>query len=90
MTQTISHSTEGATFWQVHVTQFQSAGKNKTQYCKQHNLNYHRFLYWYSKLIRIESDRNETVNLLPVRISTSETKSHQGAVALFKLIKSLG
>jgi hypothetical protein len=36
-------------FWQEHVETYLASGYNKSQYCRQHNLIYHRFLHWYRK-----------------------------------------
>ena len=37
------------TFWRNHVNACKTSECNKSQYCKQHGLSYHRFLYWYNK-----------------------------------------
>lgn len=38
-------------FWQRHVDACTQAGLPGIQYCKEHDLNYHRFTYWRRKLV---------------------------------------
>ena len=33
-------------FWEQHVTQFKDSGLSKAKYCREHQLTYHRFIYW--------------------------------------------
>ena len=53
-------------FWRRHVEAFKTMNISKIGYCKQHDLAYHRFLYWCGKFTKNES------KLLPVRINSSE------------------
>ena len=39
-----------AKIWEGHVRQFQREGNRiKSEYCREHGLRYHKFLYWYGK-----------------------------------------
>lgn len=38
-----------ADFWQQHVTGWQASGMSQAEFCKQHDLLYHRFIYWKQK-----------------------------------------
>ena len=53
-------------FWQPHVDAFNSMGITKVKYCKDHGVEYHKFLYWHQKLIRAT-----TGNLLPVQLKSA-------------------
>ena len=52
-------------FWQPHVDAFNSMGISKVRYCKNHSVEYHKFLYLHQKLTRVT-----TGNLLPVKIKS--------------------
>ena len=43
-------SEELAAYWQQHVAAWQGSGLSQNQFCKNHKLNYHRFVYWRRKL----------------------------------------
>lgn len=47
------HSTirsERHTFWEAHVHAWQDSGISKAMYCREHELQYHQFIYWVSKI----------------------------------------
>ena len=48
--------------WQTHVTKYEMSGCSKAAYCREHQLNYHRFLYWYERFKKLET------SLVPVRL----------------------
>ena len=50
MTQAIQ-TAELTEQWQQHIKAWQTSGMSQAAYCKQHDLIYHRFGYWYRKLI---------------------------------------
>lgn len=41
--------------WQQQMERWRESGLSGLKYCKQHNLSYHRFIYWRSKLSQIEN-----------------------------------
>ena len=53
-------------YWQGHVDQCQQAGMSKAAYCRTHDLNYSKFLYWHQKL---SSTSNQ---LIPVRLHNNK------------------
>ncbi len=36
--------------WRQHIDAFRASHQTKMAYCKEHELNYHQFLYWHKKL----------------------------------------
>jgi hypothetical protein len=49
--------------WQTHVAEYETSGCSKAAYCREHQINYHRFLYWYGRF------GNTGTSLVPVRLS---------------------
>ena len=41
-----------ANYWQQQLEAWQSSGQTQQDYCKTHELNYHRFGYWLRKFRR--------------------------------------
>lgn len=41
-------------YWQQQISACQAAGLSGAAYCKQHQLSYHKFAYWRSKLSKLE------------------------------------
>jgi hypothetical protein len=42
--------------WQHHVDHWQASGLSGMAYCRQHELVYHCFVYWRSKLTKVSTD----------------------------------
>ena len=36
-------------FWKHHIDTWRAGNLNQSQYCRQHQLNFHRFVYWKRK-----------------------------------------
>jgi len=36
-------------YWKEHLQQYVASGLSKVAYCREHNLNYHQFSFWYRK-----------------------------------------
>jgi len=49
--------------WQTLVTKYETSSCSKAAYCREHQLNYHRFLYWYERF------KNTETSLVPVRMA---------------------
>ena len=49
-----------ATFWQQHVLQWKTTQLTQIAYCKEHELNFHRFNYWLRKNDPVKA-KNEPV-----------------------------
>lgn len=48
---------ERAVFWQEQIDACQASGLSGQAFCKQHDLSYHRFVYWRRKLSRTPPDQ---------------------------------
>lgn len=61
-------------FWEQHVTQFMDSGLSKAQYCREHELTYHQFVYWVPQFSPINNEQVAAVTanrFLPVTLSQS-------------------
>jgi hypothetical protein len=47
---------ERVQFWQEQVEAWQTSGLSGQAFCKQHDLSYHRFVYWRRKQSRTQPD----------------------------------
>ena len=57
---------KGRNYWQVHVDAYLSGDfKNKRDFCRQSNLSYDNFLYWFRRLTKHQSPSK----LIPVTFS---------------------
>lgn len=45
----ITDNLERQSYWKEHVNARQNSGLSKARYCREHDLNYHRFIYWADK-----------------------------------------
>ena len=79
---------QGANFWEKHVKQYQQSKQSKSSYCKQHNLIYHRFIYWSSKLTRDSVKSDAASSLIAVTLSGQVNDSAEvGSITLPNGIK---
>jgi hypothetical protein len=60
-------STKDQSYWQRHIDAYNSEGTSKINYCRENNVNYHRFLYWHNKL----SKSKGAGALIPVKVKTA-------------------
>jgi hypothetical protein len=37
--------------WREHINRWQDSGLSHSEYCRQHGLTYHQFLYWRKKFV---------------------------------------
>ena len=60
-------------FWQEHVETYLVSGYNKSQYCRQHDLTYHRFLHWCRKFTKIGEEEavNSGNSFIPVKLKST-------------------
>ncbi len=54
-----SDITEGAPFWQPHISAWQQSGLTQKAYCEQQELRYSTFGYWVRKLRRAAEPATE-------------------------------
>jgi len=68
-------SQERHQFWQSHIEACALQSASKAQYCRDHELSYHCFIYWHSKLAKQQpSGQNFPDNhskLIPVSLTQS-------------------
>ena len=65
-------------FWEQHVAHYIDSGLSKAQYCREHELTYHQFVYWvpqFSPLINEPVAAVTTSKFLPVRLNQSAQPS---------------
>lgn len=61
-------------FWEQHVADYIDSGLSKAQYCREHELTYHQFVYWvpqFSPLINEPSAALTTHRFIPVALKQS-------------------
>ena len=81
MIQNLNQSPNDPIFWEKHIDLFKASNQTKSKYCKQHELTYHRFLYWYTKLTKARTHKPQPVELIPVRMSMHEKKEPKDSIA---------
>lgn len=68
----LSKPVENEAFWKHHHKLQKSSGMKRTDYCREHNLNYDRFGYWISRWNRFENDNNVS-GLVSVKLKSNES-----------------
>ena len=66
-----------ARYWQEQISLWEQSGQSRKSFCQQHDLNYHRFGYWYQKFQRhatTTSDLDST-GFVPVQLPQSPSSS---------------
>jgi len=64
-------------FWLKHITVCQESHGMKTCYAKSHGLNYARFLYWYDKLTKKDTNKRSLgakPKLLPIKMASNSLR----------------
>jgi len=64
--------------WQRHVDGFQKSGLSRAQYCRDHELSYHVFKYWLTKL----SDEAAPKKLVPIALSSQNNNQIGSGLAI--------
>lgn len=41
--------------WKQHIESWQASDMLQSEYCRRHNLSYHRFIYWKKRFIQTET-----------------------------------
>lgn len=59
-------------YWREHINSWQDSGQSQTEYCRRHDLTYHRFVYWREKFA---PKPNETVSIVEVPLPPVEFSS---------------
>jgi len=54
-------------FWKIHLETWEESGLPQKEYCRQHNLIYHRFVYWKARF----KSKNLPVKFVQVASSIS-------------------
>ena len=56
------------TYWREQIDAWQASGESQQAFCQQHELSYHRFLYWRRKLVAQKAEPGKGYSaLVPVR-----------------------
>jgi len=53
----ISDTPNNAAYWHQQVDHWQASGLSQAQFCKTHQLTYHRFIYWRQKIESVEGSQ---------------------------------
>ena len=68
---------EDKSYWISHVENYRSGDiKNKKAYCRQSKINYHRFFYWYQKIIKELVNKGKLPQealFMPIKIATKQS-----------------
>jgi hypothetical protein len=70
----LSKPVENETFWKRHHEAQKSSGMKRTDYCREHNLNYDRFGYWISRWNQLKNDSG-AIGLVSVKLKSNESSS---------------
>ncbi len=63
-----------STYWSQQIQSWQKTNQSQSDYCRTHNLNYHRFTYWRRKFSGLARRNQTTVQrsaFVPVKSSPS-------------------
>ena len=75
-------------FWKEHVEKYLASGYNKSQYCRQNNLAYHRFLHWCKKITKnypVSFDGNSS--FIPVKLKPTASAISDHCLCSLELSK---
>jgi len=50
----------------IHISEWKQSGKSMKQYCRDNNISFDSFYYWYRKFSKIDSCNNE--DFVPLKI----------------------
>lgn len=71
---------EDKSYWANHVECYCSgAATSKMAYCRQAKINYHRFLYWYQKIIKEQVNKGKLPRealFMPVKMAVKQSNQH--------------
>jgi hypothetical protein len=67
------NSSYSADYWKNHIAQHQSSGLKLANYCRQHQLSYHKLKYWKYKLSVINPIVPSATNVGFTRVQIAET-----------------
>jgi len=74
---TQEHNEARAASWQQHVEQWQQRQQTQKAYCREHDLNYHRFGYWLRKTTPRPTDQ-PAVNKASAFVPVVNQQPHAG------------
>ena len=57
-------------FWQAHIQAWQRSGYSLAEYSRQHNLVYHRLIFWKNKFT---NEQTKSINFVPVPLQTDSS-----------------
>lgn len=75
----MSVAIEGREFWLEQLEKLKTSGKARSEYCRENNINYHRFGYWLKQLSRTTSE------FVPVKLISSEPTAPTAVLCTMEL-----
>ena len=73
-------------FWREHVETYLASGYNKSQYCRQHDLTYHRFLHWCNKFTKDGSAAfGSSSSFIPVKLKPASAGTNSNCLCALEL-----
>ncbi|MCF8057088.1 MAG: IS66 family insertion sequence element accessory protein TnpB [Desulfocapsa sp.] len=63
-------------FWRFHLDKWADSGLLQSEYCRQHNLIYHRFVYWKAR------HKNKNLPVTLVQLPTEAITARQSVIKL--------
>ena len=67
-------------YWKEHLQQYEASGISKAAYCREHNLNYHQFSFWYRKFHDDEHKSSPFVALPHTGTNTTTGRAYPVAI----------
>lgn len=79
-----TNAIEDKNYWVNHVEQYSSGAAinkmSKMAYCRQAKINYHRFLYWYRKIIKVQVNKGKLPRealFMPIKMAAKQSNQTQ-------------
>ena len=70
-------------FWKHHIDSWRAGNLNQSQYCRQHQLNFHRFVYWKRKFTA--QNQQSPISLVEVSVPNIFRAPNQGSSTPLKV-----
>lgn len=61
-------------YWREQITHWEQSGQSRKAFCQQHDLNYHRFGYWYKKFNHQTLTKKRS-DFVPVKQEPEQSRS---------------
>jgi transposase len=64
----VAERQEKQRYWGGHLSKWKESGLSQSAYCREHQLNLHRFIYWKKR----QSPENQRISMVELPISTRD------------------